>query len=48
MKTVGFSETVAAFDLKVGRCRQLIELLKVCEYSRSSLDLGPGSFTYQN
>ena len=24
-----FSETIAAFDLKVGRCRQLIEIMKV-------------------
>ena len=30
----GFSETIAACDLKVGRCRQLIEVMKVilCEY----------------
>ena len=28
----GFSETVAACDLKVGRCRQLNEIMKVCEY----------------
>ena len=43
MKTVGFSETIAACDLKVGRCRQLIEVMKVCEYrrSRSFLDLCP-------
>ena len=26
MKTVDFSETIAASDLKVGRCRQLIVL----------------------
>ena len=26
MKIVDFSETIAASDLKVGRCRQLIEL----------------------
>ena len=32
MKTVDFSETIAARDLKVGRCRQLIEIVKVCEY----------------
>ena len=32
MKTVDFSETVEARDLKVGRCRQLIEIMKVCEY----------------
>ena len=29
MKTVDFSETIEACDLKVGRCRQLIELMKV-------------------
>ena len=35
MKTVDFSETImtiAASDLKVGRCRQIIEFMKVCEY----------------
>ena len=32
VKTVDFSETIAACDLKVGRCRQLIEIRKVCEY----------------
>ena len=32
MKTVDFLETIAASDLKVGRCRHLIELMKVCEY----------------
>ena len=35
VKIVDFSETIAASDLKVGRCRQLIEFLKVCEYLRS-------------
>ena len=35
MKTVDFSETIAASDLKVGRCRQLIEFMKVCDYLRS-------------
>ena len=35
VKTVDFSETIAACDLKVGRCRQLIEIMKVCEYLRS-------------
>ena len=50
MKTVDFSETIAASDLKVGRSRQLIEYMKVCEYSRSRslLDLGPRSCTYKN
>ena len=43
MKTVNFSETIADCDLKAGRCRQLIEFMKVCEYSRSMsfFDLGP-------
>ena len=27
-----FHKTIAACDLKVGRCRQLIEIMKVCEY----------------
>ena len=32
MKTVDFSETFAASDLKVGRSRHLNELMKVSEY----------------
>ena len=32
MKTVNFSETIAGSDLKVVRCRQVIEFMKVCEY----------------
>ena len=32
MKTVDFSETIATSDLKVGRCRQLIEFMNVFEY----------------
>ena len=50
MKTVDFSETIAASDLKVGRSRHLIKYMKVCEYlrSRSLLDLGPRSCTYKN
>ena len=50
MKTVDFSETIAASDLKVGRSRHLIEYMKVCEYcrSRSLLDLGPRLCTYEN
>ena len=35
MKRMDFSETIAASDLKVGRCRQLIEFMKVFEYCRS-------------
>ena len=50
MKTVDFSETVSASDLKVSRSRHLIEFMKVCEYRRlmSFLDLGPRSCTYKN
>ena len=32
MKTVDFSETIAACDLEVGRSRHQIELIEVCEY----------------
>ena len=32
MKTVDFSETITASDLKVGRSRHLIEYVKVYEY----------------
>ena len=32
MKTVDFSEIIEACDLKDGRYRQLIEVMKVCEY----------------
>ena len=35
VRTVDFSENVAAWDLKVERCRQLNEIMKVCEYGRS-------------
>ena len=31
VKTVDFSETSAASDLKVSRSRHIIELMKVCE-----------------
>ena len=45
-----FSETIVACKLKVGRCRQLIELKGICEYlsSRSFLNLDPRLFTYEN
>ena len=32
MKTVDFSETIAANDMKVGRSRHLNECMKVYEY----------------
>ena len=35
MKTVDFVETIAAFDLNIGRFKQLDEKIKVYEYSRS-------------
>ena len=50
MKTVDFSETIEACDLKVGRYRQLNDFMKVCEYlrSRSFLDLGQRACKYKN
>ena len=32
MKTVDFSDTIAASDLKVSMSRHLIESMKICEY----------------
>ena len=32
MKEVDFSKTIAASDLKIGKCRQLIEIMKLCEH----------------
>ena len=32
VKRVDFSETIAASNLKAGRCRQLMEFMKVFEY----------------
>ena len=45
-----FSGTSEAYGLKVGRCSQLIELMKVREYSMSIsfLDLGRMSFFNEN
>ena len=50
MKSVDFSKTNAASDLKIGRCRQLIEFMKVYEYLRSMpfLDLGPRPLMNEN
>ena len=39
VKTVYFSETIEACDLKVGRCRQLIEIMKVCEFKVKVISL---------
>ena len=48
VKTLKFSGSFVACDLKDGRYRQHIELMKLCEYSRlrSFLDLGQRSFTF--
>ena len=32
MKIIDFSETIEAFDLKVGKYNQLFEFMNVCEY----------------
>ena len=50
MKTVDFSETIAASDLKGSRSIHLIEYMKIYEYLRSwsFLDHGPRSSTYKN
>ena len=32
VKTVDFFQRLSQPDLKVGKCRQLIEFMKVCEY----------------
>ena len=45
-KKLDFSETIAACDLKVGRCRLLIEIMKVCEYCRSRSFLVLGKAIY--
>ena len=50
MKAVYISETIAACDMKAIRCRERVDLMKRCDYSRSRsfLDIGPSSFTYEN
>ena len=47
MKTVDFLETIAAWDLNIGRCKQLDEQIKEYEYSMSMsfLDFGRRSST---
>ena len=50
MEIVDFTETIAACDLKIGRYRNVNELMEICDYSRSRsfLDLGQRSITYEN
>ena len=33
-KTIAFSETIVVYDIKVGRCSQLNECMKLFEYQR--------------
>ena len=42
-KTMDFSEIIVVYDIKVGRCSQLNEYMKLYQYqrSRSFIDLGP-------
>ena len=35
VKTMDFSETIVVYHIKVGRCSQLNEYMKLCEYQRS-------------
>ena len=35
-KVNGFSKTVVVYDIKIGRCSQLTEYMKLYEYQRSS------------
>ena len=46
MKTVEFSETIEACDMKVGRFRQLIEIMKVCDRDFPRPILGPNFGPY--
>ena len=50
VKSVDFSETIAASDLKVGSSKHLIEYMNVCEYrrSRSFLTLAQGRVHTKN
>ena len=43
VKAMDFSEIIVVYDIKVGRCSQLNEYMKLYEYqrSRSFIDLGP-------
>ena len=42
-KTMDFSETILVYDIKVGRCSQLNEYIKLYEYQRSRafIDFSP-------
>ena len=40
IKTMDFSETIVDYDIKVGRCSQLYEYMKLYKYQRSNLLVG--------
>ena len=42
-----FLETIAACDLKVGRCRQLVDLMNKCQYSSVIFDACCQSVEYR-
>ena len=44
-KTMDFSETIVVYDIKVDRCSQLKEFMKLYEYQRSRLFTGLGTNT---
>ena len=49
MKTVDISETIAACDLKIGRCRQVDDSMKVRMWVMKVMAIScQMSFTYQN
>ena len=43
VKTMDFSKTIVVYDIKVGRCSQLNEYMKLYEYQRSSSSTDLGS-----
>ena len=50
MKTMDFSEIIAVYDIKVGRCSQINEYVKLYEYqrSRSFIVQGHSDSTFSN
>ena len=49
MEIIYFLKTIAAYDLKIGRCTELNDLIKLHEYhrSRSLFDLRQRSLSFQ-
>ena len=47
-KITDFSETIVAYDVKVGRCRYLNDYINLyeCQRSGSFIDLGPRSLRF--